>query len=776
MAVQPTGEQEDARGLFATGMNMAIEAGAGTGKSSTLVMLAEDRPLGRGRYVVFNRAAALDAQRRFPSWVACSTINSVAARATDRALLNRLDSPRVPSWRTAQILGISKSAVFSVDGNTRMLTPSWLAGYVTRALRTFCYSADPHPTARHFDPVAAVDKPGETVNNDDLADNMLPALERAWADVQHPDGKLRYTHDVCLKAWALGDASLNCDFLLADECFPPGTKVATDRGLVAIEDIAAAPNEPWRVLASSDGGRTVHWSDVTSAYATPHDGPLVRITHEAGFLTCTANHPLWVEGTGWVQAGLVGEGDTLRYLRRTDRLSGADVRPGVRGQTVTDAHDTGGGGGTSSKDLRSHEGHQARDPEPYGRPHHTGEGVCVDDGPPVLEARRQRARANGMRAAAVRGADKTLRRLALAPRSCRRAWTVAAGPADELQDRPGGSIVDGGDRGRRSIAQAAGEAGARPEEGQGLDRARVVGVEVLERRGANRRGRDGDAAAGGSVYTLAVEAGSYIADGVLVKNCQDLSAVQIDVFARQPLQVAWTGDSSQQVYSWRGAQNALAKVPTDLRTYLTRSFRFGPPIADLANRVLALLPTELRLSGTPTIDSAVAPVPTPDAVLTRTNAVAVERVIRYQERGVPVHLVGGGGEVLTFANAALRLQQDGRCDHPELGCFDSWRAVQAYVADDPLGDELRLMVDLVDKFGADVIIEALDDCYAEDQADVVVSTAHKAKGREWNRVQLASDFPELADCDDEEFRLFYVAVTRARFVVDPFHTPLYHKL
>jgi superfamily I DNA/RNA helicase len=67
-------------------------------------------------------------------------------------------------------------------------------------------------------------------------------------------------------------------------------------------------------------------------------------------------------------------------------------------------------------------------------------------------------------------------------------------------------------------------------------------------------------------------------------------------------------------------------------------------------------------------------------------------------------------------------------------------------------------------------------------ADRVLSTAHKAKGLEWERVRLADDFPgldELGAADregvplltpeerDQELHLLYVAATRARRGLEP---------
>lgn len=68
----------------------------------------------------------------------------------------------------------------------------------------------------------------------------------------------------------------------------------------------------------------------------------------------------------------------------------------------------------------------------------------------------------------------------------------------------------------------------------------------------------------------------------------------------------------------------------------------------------------------------------------------------------------------------------------------------------------------------------------EDSAEVTVSTAHRAKGREWARVRIADDFTAPEDLDErhedetpvpgpvdiDEARLAYVAVTRARSLLD----------
>lgn len=252
---------------------------------------------------------------------------------------------------------------------------------------------------------------------------------------------------------------------------------------------------------------------------------------------------------------------------------------------------------------------------------------------------------------------------------------------------------------------------------------------------------------------------------ILFDEAQDANPVMVDIVARQThAQLVWVGDTNQQIYAFTGAINALESVPADHTCYLTRSFRFGHHIAAVANRLLADLPTVMALEGNPEIDSTVGPVAEPRCVLTRTNATAVRKVMAAHTQGISVHLVGGGGDVIAFAKAARILQDGGITDHRDLACFATWGEVLEYVDHDEQGDELRLNVKLVEDFGVDAILAALERAVEEHQAEQIVSTAHKAKGLEWPSVALAGDFSD--DPDVDELRLLYVAVTRARRDLD----------
>lgn len=264
------------------------------------------------------------------------------------------------------------------------------------------------------------------------------------------------------------------------------------------------------------------------------------------------------------------------------------------------------------------------------------------------------------------------------------------------------------------------------------------------------------------------------ADFILFDEAQDANPVLVGVMAEQThAQLVFVGDSNQAIYEFTGAVNALATVPADQRAYLSQSFRFGPAVAEVANRMLDKLDAELRLRGTDAVASVVDAVADPDAVLCRTNATAVERVLAVQAEGRKVHLVGGGAEVVDFAKAAQDLMDRGHTNHPELACFRSWNEVDDYVRSDPQGSELRLMANLVNDYTVPTILGALERMIPESAAEVIVSTAHKAKGREWDSVQIAGDFPTGKAKDGtpqpiapSEYRLMYVAATRARRELD----------
>jgi superfamily I DNA/RNA helicase len=268
-------------------------------------------------------------------------------------------------------------------------------------------------------------------------------------------------------------------------------------------------------------------------------------------------------------------------------------------------------------------------------------------------------------------------------------------------------------------------------------------------------------------------------DFLLLDEAQDTNPVVEHVFnhQRDHAQLVMVGDSAQAIYQWRGAKNVMTGFDgTPLA--LSQSFRFGPHLAQEANRWLTLAGATLRLTGTPQVPTELGPVQQPDAVLCRTNVGAMTQVMHLLPAGSKVALAGGGASLRALALAAGDLKAGRRTHHPELVLFPTWPDLQDYAAHDPAGCDLQPLVDLVDTHGTASILAAIAQLAPEQHAEVTVSTAHKAKGRERNRVRIADDFtpprdtrdesgkPAPGPIDDTEARLAYVAVTRTRTLLD----------
>ncbi|MGX1757256.1 UvrD-helicase domain-containing protein [Streptomyces lydicus] len=270
-------------------------------------------------------------------------------------------------------------------------------------------------------------------------------------------------------------------------------------------------------------------------------------------------------------------------------------------------------------------------------------------------------------------------------------------------------------------------------------------------------------------------------DFLLLDEAQDTSPVVEQVFTaqRDHAQLVLVGDSAQAIYGWRGARDVMTGFD-GRQLSLSRSFRFGPALAAEANRWLTIAGAPIRLTGSPCRETELRRVPTPEAILCRTNVGAMAEVIGQLEAGRRVALAGGGQALGALARAAYDLEAGRRTGHPELMLFETWAELREYAESDPAGRDLLPLAELVDAHGTEALLRALDQLSPEDAAEVTVSTAHRAKGREWASVRIADDFTGPDDLDEpgedgtplpgpvglDEARLAYVAVTRARSLLD----------
>lgn len=266
-------------------------------------------------------------------------------------------------------------------------------------------------------------------------------------------------------------------------------------------------------------------------------------------------------------------------------------------------------------------------------------------------------------------------------------------------------------------------------------------------------------------------------DFLLLDEAQDTNEAVLSVLRCQDSHLTLVGDRHQQIYEWRGATNAMANVDADAEAVLTRSFRFGDAVACAATSILRVLGESRKVIGDPTRNSRIASSGTTRAVLCRTNAGVVSVVVESLVSGRRPHVVGGVSDLLRMLEDVTRLKRGIPAECAEFFGFQDWSEVVEF-ADSDEGESLRSFVSIASAFGEGALIQRLKSVEREESsADLIISTGHKAKGREWSSVALHSDFEPRPSKDDpnkfvlnqEEARLLYVATTRAKelLVVPP---------
>ena len=304
-------------------------------------------------------------------------------------------------------------------------------------------------------------------------------------------------------------------------------------------------------------------------------------------------------------------------------------------------------------------------------------------------------------------------------------------------------------------------------QGWAVGQAAVLWARMVDRRDDVPLGHDG------YLKLWALSRPSLPAAYILLDEAQDTNAVVLGVLKHQDAQIVYVGDRHQQIYEWRGALNAMEQVVGCEEAALTQSFRFGDAIAAAASQVLATLGERQRIRGNPAIASTIGASGPSAAVLARTNGTVILEVLEAAAAGQTPCVVGGTQEIRRLLSDVYELKAGKSAASPEFFGFDNWPDVVAF-AETEEGEDLRTFVQLVEQHGENKLWAAVKSAQDDEEgADVILSTAHKAKGREWDAVRLAPDFVSSRLGPDpgaaSEVRLFYVAMTRAKrsLIVDP---------
>ncbi|XP_029350901.1 F-box DNA helicase 1 isoform X2 [Echeneis naucrates] len=303
-------------------------------------------------------------------------------------------------------------------------------------------------------------------------------------------------------------------------------------------------------------------------------------------------------------------------------------------------------------------------------------------------------------------------------------------------------------------------------------------------------------------------------DVIFIDEAQDCTPAIMDVLLSQQCGKILVGDPHQQIYTFKGAVNALQVVDHTHIYYLTQSFRFGAEIAYVAASILSVCKRvqKILVGGKQkgsvcdqeaakileAVRTGVSPCQGKMAILSRCNINVFSTAVKLIDANPQchIHFIGSVQNIglNRIQDIWLLKQNTGQetisdISDPLIRCFArrSWNselngflALKTYVTQT---EDLELLAKLsiVEKYGNRIpeLVTRLKDSAENDlrKADFIVGTVHKSKGLEFDAVMVSDDFTEVPcsrhnvhhhptfsfdNIPDDEWNLLYVAVTRAR--------------
>ncbi len=241
-----TEEQEDICAAFDTGNHLVVQAGAGTGKTTTIEVLA-DRAADQGKkciYLAFNKAIAKEVGERFTRGnVQSMTFHSLCWRIANKdpqlnPVLRKLNNPNpLPFFKIADKFNIidthsfltfkgQKDLVRHSDldiakAHHQVLGRNAMVGYALKTVTKWCQSADKRIDMEHVvcpmnmafaggTDVSDEDNDFIALNIDDYKEKIVTIARTLWdEDISQPYGVLMFGHDHYLKMVSLKRPSLH---------------------------------------------------------------------------------------------------------------------------------------------------------------------------------------------------------------------------------------------------------------------------------------------------------------------------------------------------------------------------------------------------------------------------------------------------------------------------------------------------------------------------------------------------------------------------------------
>ncbi|XP_061570172.1 F-box DNA helicase 1 [Cololabis saira] len=300
-------------------------------------------------------------------------------------------------------------------------------------------------------------------------------------------------------------------------------------------------------------------------------------------------------------------------------------------------------------------------------------------------------------------------------------------------------------------------------------------------------------------------------DAIFIDEAQDCTPAIMDVLLAQRCGKILVGDPHQQIYTFRGAVNALHLANHTHIFYLTQSFRFGPEIAYVAATILKVCKgvqkilvggkqkdcvfSETAGRAVEAAQSGVNQNPGKIAILSRCNYGVFSQAVKLTDANpnCRIHFIGdvkniGLQKVMDIYQLMTQQKKGTKSkaivdplvrgfSQKKENPFGAFKHYVALTEDKELDGKMKLVETFFSRIPE--LVARLYSCFESDvrKADFIVGTVHKAKGLEFDTVIITDDFAcapssihnlsdtstfSFADIPSDEWNLVYVAVSRAK--------------
>lgn len=277
-------------------------------------------------------------------------------------------------------------------------------------------------------------------------------------------------------------------------------------------------------------------------------------------------------------------------------------------------------------------------------------------------------------------------------------------------------------------------------------------------------------------------------DYILFDEAQDANPVIVDLILNQIRKIntklVVVGDNHQSIYSFKNSVNSLNKFNHRKEYYLNKSFRFGNNIASYVNSILKVLKGEkIDLIGSEHEDFIVDNFNKDEkfTIISRTNSCLFLQAINAVENNKKIHFISGFKKYNFYNVLDLDFLSQGKLNKindlniKDYGSYENF----LHEVDVTQDKELLFLKKIVNKYRGrlESIFKKIESSIVdENEADIILTTAHKSKGLQFDNVYLCNDFSIFIDSNEEiimknwveeEINILYVASSRAIYKLRP---------